>query len=61
MPWKPVKVATFNPPSHQDLLIIEASVIIGVIVIVFFALQSFGFRAGIDLAVYHFSHFRSLF
>jgi len=61
MPWLHVKSPAFSPPSRQDIIIIEASLIIGLIVIALFALQSFNFRIAIDSVIYHFSRFRSLF
>ena len=40
MPWKQFKDSAFHLPTRQDILIITASLIIGVIVIAFFALRS---------------------
>ena len=40
MPWKQIKAPTFSLPTRQDLLVLAASLIIGLIVITFFALRS---------------------
>jgi hypothetical protein len=40
MPWKQIKPPTFRLPTRQELFILAASLIIGLIAITFFALQS---------------------
>jgi hypothetical protein len=40
MPWKQIKEPLFRLPIRQDLLILGASLIIGLIAITFFALRS---------------------
>ena len=40
MPWKQFKDSVSHLPSRQDMLIITVSLIIGLIVIAFFALRS---------------------
>ena len=40
MPWKQLKAPAFSQPTRQDLIILAASLMIGLVAITFFILRS---------------------